>query len=297
MISIIICSQKPALPEPLEQNIASTIGCEYEVVFIYNEDNKYSIFEAYNIGIQKSRFDILCFMHDDILYHTNNWGKNVITHFNEENVGAIAVAGSKYLPPVPATWFSLEEEYMDIIQHYTPHDEGTRVTKNQTKELRTEIVAFDGVWFCIHKNVFNEIAFDTNTFKGFHAYDIDIAMQIVSKGYKIYAVFDVLIEHFSCGSLSKQWVESVTRFYLKWHRSLPIESPDYPKATKQKKRRDLWYLHSFLLLMKKFNIKPSTQKQISKLALKKSPFVLSKSLLYIFKDICSLPKQKAVSKQ
>ena len=70
MISIIICSMNPDISAELRQNIADTIGCEYELVVIDNSRNQLSIFQAYNRGVQRSKGDILCFMHDDLLMHT-----------------------------------------------------------------------------------------------------------------------------------------------------------------------------------------------------------------------------------
>ena len=95
MLSLIICSRTPRISEELEKNIAETIGCEYELVVIDNSKNKYSIFSAYNEGVRRSKGDVLCFMHDDILYKTNGWGTKVdrksnynseyIFHFNFSN--------------------------------------------------------------------------------------------------------------------------------------------------------------------------------------------------------------------
>jgi hypothetical protein len=49
------------------------IGCEYESIIIDNSENRYSIFEAYNLGIDKSKYEYLCLMHDDILIYTIEW--------------------------------------------------------------------------------------------------------------------------------------------------------------------------------------------------------------------------------
>jgi hypothetical protein len=37
-------------------------------------------------------------MHDDILFHTNNWGQKVLGHFQDDNTGIIGVAGCHYFP-------------------------------------------------------------------------------------------------------------------------------------------------------------------------------------------------------
>ena len=66
MISLIICSRTADISDELKQNIATTIGCEYELCVIDNSRNEYSIFTAYNEGVRRAKGDILCFMHDDI---------------------------------------------------------------------------------------------------------------------------------------------------------------------------------------------------------------------------------------
>ncbi len=69
MISLIICSRKSDISNSLKENIERTIGTDYELIVIDNSTNKYSIFSAYNEGVRRSKGDILCFMHEDILYH------------------------------------------------------------------------------------------------------------------------------------------------------------------------------------------------------------------------------------
>ena len=65
MISIIICSRTATISKKLSANIAETISCDYELVIVDNSENKYSIFNAYNIGIKRSKGKYLCFVHDD----------------------------------------------------------------------------------------------------------------------------------------------------------------------------------------------------------------------------------------
>ena len=98
MISLIICSRQPDIPQSLKENIAETIGVEYELVVIDNSKNQYSIFQAYNEGVRRAKLSYLCFMHDDILYHSPDWGKKVVEHFEDKRVGAIGVVGSHYMP-------------------------------------------------------------------------------------------------------------------------------------------------------------------------------------------------------
>lgn len=75
MISIIICSKYSKINCELEQNIENTIGnMPFEIITINNSQNSYSIYQAYNKGIKEAKYPYLCFMHEDILFHTVNWG-------------------------------------------------------------------------------------------------------------------------------------------------------------------------------------------------------------------------------
>ena len=86
MISIIICSRAASISDELIQNIDQTIGLPYELVIIDNSDNLYSIFNAYNEGVKRSKYELLCFMHDDIIFKKeSNWGKKIVKHFNNSD--------------------------------------------------------------------------------------------------------------------------------------------------------------------------------------------------------------------
>lgn len=247
MISIIICNRKKVLDPKLENNIKSTIGIEYEIINIDNSDNRYNIFQAYNKGIQKSKYPYICFMHDDILYHTVNWGKNIIDYFNDPAVGMIGVAGPTYISQLPGIWWGIENEKcrtdsirqcnldtdrFDLTrQHYTLY--------NPYNEKATEVVALDGLFFCIKKEIFGDVSFD-ESYNGFHFYDIDISLQIKSKGYKLLCVYDVLIEHISVSNLSLEWVKASRVFFNKWKKLLPITTCVYTeKQVKQIEENNL----------------------------------------------------------
>lgn len=107
MISIIICSRTSVISDNLLDNILLTIGADHELIVIDNSENKYSIFEAYNIGINKSKGEIVCFIHDDINFLTLNWGGILIEIFNEnKKVGLIGVAGAKSKTKMPSAWWN-----------------------------------------------------------------------------------------------------------------------------------------------------------------------------------------------
>src|SRR5574344_1136126 len=104
MISCIICSRTPEISIQQRENIEKTIGVEYEIVVIDNSRNTYTIFSAYNEGVKRAVGDILCFMHDDIIFETNEWGITVEQILKQTEIGAVGVAGTHYLPNFPCYW-------------------------------------------------------------------------------------------------------------------------------------------------------------------------------------------------
>lgn len=221
MISIIICSRTAELSHELYQNIDETIGCNYELIIIDNSRNTYSIFEAYNLGIEKSSGEYLYFIHDDILFNTKNWGV-VLTSIFESNskIGLIGVAGAKVKTKMPSTWWDSDERenVINVIQHHKGkdkevHNHGFDLVKN------VEVVVIDGVFMAIRSD--DRIAFSTKL-KGFHAYDLNLSFEIIKHGYSIVVTNEIIIEHFSSGVINESWVKSSYNLHKLYKKQLPL---------------------------------------------------------------------------
>ena len=220
MISIIICSRTVSISDELTQNIDQTIGIPYELVIIDNIDNLYSIFSAYNEGVKRSKYELLCFMHDDIIFKTNDWGISVMNRFKSSNLGAIGVAGSPYYAILPSAWWSGGYICQSIY--------GEQELAYQSKQDNTlPVVVLDGVWFCVRKSLFSKIRVDDTTYNGFHYYDMDISLQIQQNGYKLLNVYDISIQH-SSGKLDRSWLNNALLLQKKWEKNLPIFSEKLP---------------------------------------------------------------------
>jgi GT2 family glycosyltransferase len=216
MISIIICSRSSSISPELKQNIENTIGVAFELIIIDNSNNNHSIFSAYNEGVRKSNFEVLCFMHDDIVFNTNNWGQSVYKRFESKNIGAIGVAGSPYYSILPGAWWS--GGY--ICQHLSGHQ---NISYTTLENNALPVVVLDGLWFCIRKSLFESIRFDDLIFSGFHYYDIDICLQVHHQGYDLLSVYDISIKH-SSGKLDTSWLQNGLLLQEKWKKILPIST-------------------------------------------------------------------------
>ena len=239
MISIIACISDINLFTALTINISETIGCEHEIVSINNVENRYSIFQAYNLGIELAKYDILCFCHEDLIFHTKNWGQKVINHLNNSDVGLIGVAGNTIHPNLPAGWWNATPfnlSFVNIIQQYRESGQvlfRKTLYRNPRNLAKEPVVTLDGLWFCGKRSIFDSCSFDDEKFNGFHCYDTDISLQ-VSQFKTNYVVFDILIEHFSLGSKSIQWVDAVNLLTDKWSKQLPYYVGSYTSNQKLK---------------------------------------------------------------
>jgi len=222
MISLIVCSRNTVLPLEFVENIKRTIGVDYEIISIDNSQNKYSIFSAYNLGVKLSKSDYLCFIHDDVFFHTQNWGQKVINHLNIPQTGIIGLAGGDALTRVPSDWSALNPS-VNIIhtdKHGIEPQEIVHFPKNYKKSSRS-VVLLDGVFMCMNRTFFEKISFDERI-GGFHGYDYDISIQSFMAGYTNYVIYDVIVEHFSKGNMDATYFRTLKKIFEKWEDHIPL---------------------------------------------------------------------------
>ncbi|MEX8548574.1 MAG: glycosyltransferase [Mucilaginibacter sp.] len=219
MVSIIISTYKPQYLEAVKQNIAETIGVPFEVIAIENK-RLMGICKAYNLGAAKAKFPYLCFAHEDVIFKTQDWAKQLIKQFETDSqTGLIGVAGSKYKCISPTGWYNgIEELDLSNIIQYSKDikiEQFSRFNRNFE-----EAVCLDGVFLFTKKNIWNENKFDEKKFKDFHCYDLDFSLKI-SMEKKVFVTNTVLLEHFSMGSYDKTWVDETIKLHKKWNYLLP----------------------------------------------------------------------------
>jgi hypothetical protein len=106
--------------------------------------------------------------------------------------------------------------------------------------------------------VFNKYQFDEKSLTGFHGYDIDYSLQVVSS-FEVCVVFDVLLHHYSEGSFDKVWLENMIQLSKKWKEKLPfsVRKSSVEELTRQhwtamnvfiEKMIDLGYKRYFIVI-------------------------------------------------
>lgn len=219
MISIIVCSRHHKIDQKLENNIQMTIGdVIYELIWIDNADNKYSICEAYNEGVLLAKYPYLCFIHEDIVFYSNNWGTMVMDAMTDTNVGLLGVQGCTYFDESTLYWTTSGFKKANTILP-------GKTEKKKEDDFPipgNDVVIVDGMWMFTRKDLFQVIHWDEDTFQGFHMYDLDLCMQIISMGMTIRLVDDLWIQHNSYGNWNEDFYQGSMLFHKKWDRCFPV---------------------------------------------------------------------------
>ncbi len=97
--------------------------------------------------------------HEDVLFFSESWGKNVLAHFDNHEVGMIGVSGGMAQSIVPGAWwynnyFGKCAINILMSQNGQPGKDHELLHNNPFPDnIKAEVVIIDGLWFCIKKKV------------------------------------------------------------------------------------------------------------------------------------------------
>lgn len=262
MISIIISSADKGQLKQITENINTTIGVLFEIIAIDNSNAQKGICEVYNNGIEQAKYDILCFMHEDIIIETNNWGINLKNTFDEHpEIGLCGIFGSDYKSATPSAWQALKPENLfgNMIQSYK-HAEREPLHFTNPPNGKLEYVAcVDGVLLATKREVVSEFKFDAGLFKGFHCYDFDFCLAVGRK-YKVAVIYDILINHLSEGSYTKEWMIDNLKLHKKWKENLPVDVGNH--SWDQRRLMEKTIFRNFVQMLMEMNFPPIVAWQV-----------------------------------
>lgn len=204
MLSIIVSSYRPDFYSALEKNIAATCGIVYEMIKVYNP-GAMGICAAYNIGAEKSQYEHLLFLHEDVEFVTDNWGLFLSEYLNKSNCGVVGLAGSNYVPHVPFAWWDKYENTFKNVHQFNGHQE----IRNYKVSDDKEVIVVDGVFIACKKKVYHEFLFNEKI-KAYHGYDIDFSTR-VSEKYTNIIGHTIKLKHFSEGNPDKDWWDNIVK--------------------------------------------------------------------------------------
>lgn len=214
MISVVVCSVNADLALQVSRNIHETIGVPFEMIVIDNTANPRSITQVYNDGARRANFDILCFVHEDVLFKTQNWGQTVTTCFQtDKTLHLLGVAGGRYKSRTYSGWASGFKKFDCInVLHADKNGIEERFFSNPTGSDLVDTVTLDGVFICATREAWLGNPFDERI-EGFHLYDIDFSFRNHLTG-RVAVTFNIEIVHLTeGGNFGDEWVANT----MKWH--------------------------------------------------------------------------------
>jgi glycosyltransferase involved in cell wall biosynthesis len=283
VISIIVCSINKTRLAQLKKSIVETIGVAYEIVVIDNSDNNYSLPQAYNKGASQAKFPYLCFVHEDILFHTQEWGNRLIKHFDNSSIALVGIFGSIIKTKVPSG-VHIPIENMNRVNQLQRDRDGKTVHfyENPLNEPYSEVAVLDGMFLATTISNHNKYPFDEHLLTNFHGYDIDYSLG-QSRFGPVVVVYDILIEHFSHGEYSIPWINEQLKLTNKWFNYLPRYVSIGEKHISPVTNKNI---EKFLLMLCSHNYKKDIQLKYLLQLIRRRPISL-KNLYYIRKFLIS----------
>ena len=266
MLSIIICSISPSRLQAIEKNIKETIGSEvlYEIIAIDNREKKWPIAKVYNWGASKAKHPYLFFVHEDVKFHTIEWGGYVEQKLAEPNCGVIGFAGSKVKLKAYSGWYQIDK--WNSMYYYQGREDGSAsfyvcgVTLHQPFQ---EVIALDGFAMFVRRSVWAENPFDEQVLTGFHCYDLDFSMQIARKYKNYVCCSSVLVEHFSGGVFNYKWYADTIRLHTdKWKNQLPLTTNDIELSARELNKQEEQASYRFLRALLKSDASAISKKKV-----------------------------------
>lgn len=223
MISLIVCSRNAADLQAVSDSVASTIGVPYELIAIDNSRGEFGICAAYNRGASCARHDLLCFMHEDLRFHTPNWGQVVAETLADPTVGVLGVTGGMYQVAAPAAWWGCGPELcrQNVLEGYADGTQELVLHNPEGRDL-ADVAVVDGMWLCSRRDVWQQHPFDEHTLTDFHFYDVDYCTELFRHQLRICVTFRLLVEHRSRGSINNAWLRNALKYVQKRRGQLPF---------------------------------------------------------------------------
>ena len=225
MVDLIICSRNPRLLEICLANAKKTAFKEFNPIIIQNNPRKFSLTEAYNLGIQQSKSEILVFMHEDVWLLSKNWDEMLRKIFSgTANLGVVGVAGTNYLDEI-AQWYIYGANH---CRGAVMHSDGQRIWVNDfggdPQEPIAPVVVVDGVFMACRKEVIlkNNLYF-SEAFNHFHFYDISWSAAVFRCGFSNVVTREIQLLHLGLGDLDENWDIERKKFVEKFRLDFPLK--------------------------------------------------------------------------
>lgn len=245
MLSLIICSVHPRLLADIRRNIAASVGVPYELLVWDNREAKLGLCAVYNKLAAQATNDHLLFLHEDLVFETQDWGKILIDIFQSEAAPKmIGIAGGRYKGRNYSGWFSgiHGADFYHIYHQYA----GKKQSNSNAAvwpNPEVQVCCIDGVFMAVSREVWLATAFDEQLLKGFHFYDLDFSLR-VAQHHRVVVTNRIDIIHLTQGGdYGDRWLEQAFIFHKAWKKKLPILADMPSNIDEQEVKTAATWLH------------------------------------------------------
>ena len=241
MISLVVCSINPQYLKSLIENVDSNIGIAHEWLVWDNRKESIGLCEVYNRMAEQATFPFICFLHEDVLIKTKDWGKLLIDICEKQGASLVGVAGGKYKSHLFSGWYSggKEMDYYSIIHRLNGKDEKISGPE-KWQEPEVDVACIDGVLMFSTKEAWKTNRFNDDLLKGFHYYDIDFSVR-VAKNEKVLVTNRLDIIHLTVGGdFSDKWVQQTMLWHSNMKSILPYSVAKIPDTRIDEKVAKYW---------------------------------------------------------
>jgi hypothetical protein len=218
-VSVVISTRK--IDDEYLKHVEKMFSHPKTEILIYENDGVNSLPEIYNIGLNDSKYDIVVFIHDDLILETKNITPKIIRLFDKNpDYGIIGIAGTGNL--ISGMWWQDRSSMYGIVGH---EHEGKRHVNHYSKgdysENLKQVIVVDGLFMMVHKkrikHTFNQ------QFEGFHFYDLPICIENHLDGVKIGVTTKIKVTHKSIGMVNKKWEKNKLLFEALYEKNFPVK--------------------------------------------------------------------------
>lgn len=200
-------------------HLKSSSGNKKIEILPFENPNGTPLTKIYNEGLEKANNDLVVFVHDDVIFETQNWSNKLIKLLKQNpEYGILGIAGTTDL--VDGQWWKIKESMNGIVSHKHEGKKWTNYYSEDQGNKIKDVVIVDGLLFVVDKTKIKH-KFDEE-FKGFHFYDLSFCLPNYLDGVKIGVTTRIRLTHLSIGMTNEEWEKNKIQFENKYKDSLPI---------------------------------------------------------------------------
>lgn len=197
------------------EHIKKCSNYDNEIVCFEN-DGSVSLAESYNQFLFQAKYDIVLFIHDDLVL-SKSFDYKLYTAFEQSDYGILGIAGTTNISKNGIWW---QNKAMMCGKVWHKHNGKIHVNEYSPEKPDVQQVAcIDGLFIGVNRQRI-EVGFDER-FEGFHFYDIPFCILNSLKNVKIGVLSGLKVIHNSIGEVNESWHNNRAQFEELFSEHLP----------------------------------------------------------------------------